>query len=102
MSGDCRPRPCDGRALGRAANGRLDDDARKQSLPAIGFRGSIKHVRRRTSLPAVQSHCRREKIREKVRSRLADAKNGVPARYGKIRSDFAKAFPGFFAGKNFR
>ncbi len=39
ISGGSRPRPDDGPALGRAANRRVDDDAREQSVHAIRRRG---------------------------------------------------------------
>src|ERR1019366_8539826 len=91
IAGDCPPRRHDGRALGRAANGRVDNDAGEQSLPAKFHRGGLANFRRRASLSVVQSHRGGKEIREKIRSRLAGAQNGISAGGGAIRPHSAAA-----------
>ena len=90
------------RALGRAANRGVDDDARQQSPGRIFFGGRFQDFRRRTSLLSVQGHRRREEIRKKIRGRFTGHENGIPAGQGKFCAGRAGGISIFAAGKFLR
>ena len=90
------------RSLGHCSTRRVDDDVAQQPVDAAHFRGGFRYVRRQLSLSDLQSHRRRQEIREKIRGGFADVENGISARRGKFCSHFAGAVFGFLAGKIFR
>ena len=99
MFGDCRARCHNGRSLGIAAIGRVDDNARGQ--PSFSFSaGSIrKDFRWQTPVLPLQGDCRREKIGTEEGIHVTNTKTRISAGHRKLRFVCAFSFPTFGAGE---